>query len=158
MRKVTSACDDRHLLPMAVNDRTASSWHLAARWSTATGIPGAIFQQDNARPHFEKTVRDFCSTQHMQLLPWPVYLPDMSPIEHVWDLVGRRFSRDPRPAASKDELLLRIQALEDPSVTSQTLIQGLYALRTVCTVTIVGALLHTVAWRHVTEGYTQQQN
>ncbi|GFU52157.1 transposable element Tcb1 transposase [Trichonephila clavipes] len=32
----------------------------------------------------------------------------MSPIEHVWDLVGRRLTRDPRLAASKDELLLRI--------------------------------------------------
>ncbi|GFV91112.1 transposable element Tcb1 transposase [Trichonephila clavipes] len=47
----------------------------------------------------------------MQLLPWPAYSPDMSPIEHVWDLVGRRLARDPRPAASKDELLLRIQAI-----------------------------------------------
>ncbi|GFT49991.1 hypothetical protein TNCV_1635351 [Trichonephila clavipes] len=33
------------------------------------GIPGAIFQQDNARPHVAKTVRDLCSAQHMQLLP-----------------------------------------------------------------------------------------
>ncbi|GFV58739.1 hypothetical protein TNCV_3730771 [Trichonephila clavipes] len=40
----------------------------------------------------------------MQLLPWPAYSLDMSPIEHVWDLVGRRFARDPRPATSKDEL------------------------------------------------------
>ncbi|PRD24850.1 UNVERIFIED_CONTAM: hypothetical protein NCL1_42587 [Trichonephila clavipes] len=47
----------------------------------------------------------------MQLLPWPAYSPDMSPIEHVWDLVGRRLVRDPRSAASKDELLLRIQAI-----------------------------------------------
>ncbi|GFU71349.1 hypothetical protein TNCV_4280421 [Trichonephila clavipes] len=65
---------------------------------------------NNARPHVSKTVRDFCSAQHMQLLSWPAYLPDMSPIEHVWDLVGWRLARDPRPAASKDELLLRIQA------------------------------------------------
>ncbi|GFX83555.1 transposable element Tcb1 transposase [Trichonephila clavipes] len=35
----------------------------------------------------------------------------MSPIEHVWDLVGRRLFRDVLPAASKDELLLRIQAI-----------------------------------------------
>ncbi|GFS76754.1 transposable element Tcb2 transposase [Trichonephila clavipes] len=39
------------------------------------------------------------------------YLTDMSPIEHVWDWVGRRLARDPRPAASKDELLLRMQAI-----------------------------------------------
>ncbi|GFX41164.1 transposable element Tcb1 transposase [Trichonephila clavipes] len=47
----------------------------------------------------------------MQLLPWPVYSPDMSPIEPVWDLVGRRLARDPRLAASKDELLPHIQAI-----------------------------------------------
>ncbi|GFU38387.1 transposable element Tcb2 transposase [Trichonephila clavipes] len=35
-RKVTSVRDDRHLLQMAVNDRTASSRQLTARWSTAT--------------------------------------------------------------------------------------------------------------------------
>ncbi|GFU89444.1 transposable element Tcb2 transposase [Trichonephila clavipes] len=37
-RKVKSAHDDRHLLHMAVNDRTASSRQLTARWSTATGV------------------------------------------------------------------------------------------------------------------------
>ncbi|GFW66609.1 transposable element Tc1 transposase [Trichonephila clavipes] len=31
--------------------------------------------------------------------------------EHVWDLVGRHLARDSRPAASKDKLLLRIQAI-----------------------------------------------
>ncbi|PRD34842.1 UNVERIFIED_CONTAM: Transposable element Tcb2 transposase [Trichonephila clavipes] len=65
------------------------------------GIPGTIFQQDNARLPVVKTIRDFCSAQHMQLLPRPAYSPDMSPNEHVWDLVGRRLVRDPRPAASK---------------------------------------------------------
>ncbi|GFU91166.1 transposable element Tcb2 transposase [Trichonephila clavipes] len=49
--------------------------------------------------------------QHMQRLPWPAYSPDTSPIEHVWDLVGRRLARDPHTAASKDEFLLRIQEI-----------------------------------------------
>ncbi|GFW71853.1 hypothetical protein TNCV_3220291 [Trichonephila clavipes] len=35
----------------------------------------------------------------------------MSPIEHVWGFVGRCLARDVRPAASKDELLLCIQAM-----------------------------------------------
>ncbi|GFX90297.1 transposable element Tcb2 transposase [Trichonephila clavipes] len=39
-----------------------------------------------------------------------VYHPELwSLIEHVWDFVGRRLGRD--PAASKDELLLHIQAI-----------------------------------------------
>ncbi|PRD31883.1 UNVERIFIED_CONTAM: hypothetical protein NCL1_22135 [Trichonephila clavipes] len=67
------------------------------------GIHGAIFQQDNARPHDAKTVRDFCSAQHMQLLPLPAYSPNTSPVEHVRDLVGRRLASDPRPAALKDD-------------------------------------------------------
>ncbi|GFV77916.1 transposable element Tcb1 transposase [Trichonephila clavipes] len=75
------------------------------------GIPGAIFPQDNARPRVAKTVQYFCSVQHMQLLPWPAYSPDMSPIEHVLDLVRWRLARDPRPAVSKDELLLRIEGI-----------------------------------------------
>ncbi|GFU69367.1 hypothetical protein TNCV_3210311 [Trichonephila clavipes] len=62
-------------------------------------------------PHVVKIARDFCSAQHMQLLPWTAYSPDMSLIAHVSDLVGWRFASDPRLAASKDELLLRIQAI-----------------------------------------------
>ena len=41
----------------------------------------------------------------------PAYSPDMSPIEHVCDFVGRRLTCDPRPVASKDKLWLRIQEM-----------------------------------------------
>ncbi|GFV52053.1 transposable element Tc1 transposase [Trichonephila clavipes] len=47
------------------------------------GLPGAEFQQDNARPHVAKTVKSYLDSQQVQLLPWPAYSPDMSPIEHV---------------------------------------------------------------------------
>ncbi|GFT58875.1 transposable element Tc3 transposase [Trichonephila clavipes] len=42
-------------------------------------------------------------------LPWTADSLDMSPIEPVWDLVCWPLVRDLRPAASKDELVLRIQ-------------------------------------------------
>ncbi|GFV39246.1 transposable element Tc1 transposase [Trichonephila clavipes] len=35
----------------------------------------------------------------------------MSPIEHEWDIVGRRIARDLRPVASTDERWLRIQTI-----------------------------------------------
>ncbi|PRD23869.1 UNVERIFIED_CONTAM: hypothetical protein NCL1_45247 [Trichonephila clavipes] len=35
------------------------------------------------------------------------------PIDHVWNLVGRYLARDPRLAASKDKLLLRIQTIRN---------------------------------------------
>ncbi|GFV09039.1 transposable element Tc1 transposase [Trichonephila clavipes] len=89
----------------------AISYHGQSNLLRIEGIPGAIFQQDNTRPHVAKTVPDFSSAQHIQLLPWPAYSPDMSSIKYVWDLVGRRFARDSRPAVSKDELLLCIKAI-----------------------------------------------
>ncbi|GFW82671.1 transposable element Tcb2 transposase [Trichonephila clavipes] len=52
------------------------------------GLPGAIFQQDNARPHTERVAQDFL--RHFQTLPWPVRSPDLSPVEHVWDQLKRR--------------------------------------------------------------------
>ncbi|GFV83736.1 transposable element Tcb2 transposase [Trichonephila clavipes] len=73
--------------------------------------PGAIYQQDKACPYVAKTAQDFCSAQRMQLLPWPPYSLNMSPIKHVWDLVGWRLARDLRSADSKDEFFLHIQAI-----------------------------------------------
>ncbi|GFU33748.1 hypothetical protein TNCV_2048081 [Trichonephila clavipes] len=110
-RKVTSARGDRHLLCMVVNDSTASSRLLLGRWSNATGLPGAIFKQDNVRPYVAKTVREPCSAQQMQHLSSLAYSPDILPIEHVCYLVRRRFALDSCPSASKFELLLSIQAI-----------------------------------------------
>ncbi|GFT91154.1 transposable element Tcb2 transposase [Trichonephila clavipes] len=47
------------------------------------GLPGAIFQQDNARSHTARVAQEFL--RHFQTLPWPARSPDMSPVEHVWD-------------------------------------------------------------------------
>ncbi|CAH1982627.1 unnamed protein product [Acanthoscelides obtectus] len=48
------------------------------------------FQQDNARPHVARVTIDFFQHNDVTLLPWPPRSPDLSPIEHVWDMMGRR--------------------------------------------------------------------
>ncbi|GFT44110.1 transposable element Tcb2 transposase [Trichonephila clavipes] len=55
------------------------------------GLPGAIFQQDNARPHTARVVQDFL--RHFQTLPLPARSPDLSPVEHVWDQLKSRCHR-----------------------------------------------------------------
>ncbi|GFX44002.1 DDE_3 domain-containing protein [Trichonephila clavipes] len=52
------------------------------------GLPGAIFQQDNAYPHTERVSQDFL--RHFQTLPWPAGSLDLFPVEHVWDQLKRQ--------------------------------------------------------------------
>ncbi|GFV77712.1 DDE_3 domain-containing protein [Trichonephila clavipes] len=52
------------------------------------GLPGVIFQQDNARTHTARVAHAFL--RHFQTLPWPVCFPDLSPLEHVWDQLKRQ--------------------------------------------------------------------
>ncbi|UYV82311.1 hypothetical protein LAZ67_21001679 [Cordylochernes scorpioides] len=65
------------------------------------GVPNALYQQDNARQHTARISQQ--ALQDVQMLPWPPYSPDLSPIEHVWDIIGRRLHALPQPP-SEDEL------------------------------------------------------
>lgn len=87
-------------------------------------IPGAVFQQDNARAHVSQTAQAFFSAQQVSLLPWPAYSPDMSPIEHVWDFIGRRLARTAGGAHSKTELWRQVEAIWN--AIPQDYIQNLY--------------------------------
>ncbi|GFV51352.1 transposable element Tcb2 transposase [Trichonephila clavipes] len=45
---------------------------------------------DNCRPHRANLVEDFIFEEGIVRLEWPACSPDMTPIEHVWDALGRR--------------------------------------------------------------------
>ena len=49
-----------------------------------------LYQQDNARPHSARLTTDFLGQNNVQVLPWSAFSPDLSPIEHLWDQLGRR--------------------------------------------------------------------
>lgn len=51
--------------------------------------PG-ILMQDNARPHTARLTRNFLEQNNVRVLPWPASSPDMNPIEHIWDELGRK--------------------------------------------------------------------
>ena len=48
-----------------------------------------IFQDDNARPHRARIVDGFPQANNVRRLEWPAISPDLSCIEHVWDVLGR---------------------------------------------------------------------
>ena len=52
--------------------------------------PGLTFQHDNARPHTALVTSNFLAQNNVNVLPWPALSPEMNPIEHIWDELGRR--------------------------------------------------------------------
>ena len=50
----------------------------------------AILMHDNARPHVARICRQFLNRNNVNVLPWPAASPDMKPIEHIWDYLGRK--------------------------------------------------------------------
>ncbi|GFX98191.1 transposable element Tcb1 transposase [Trichonephila clavipes] len=81
-------------------------------------LPGAFFQQDNARLHTARVAQDCLRT--VNTLPWPAWPPDLSPIEHIWDHLGQRVEHP----TSLNELEARLQQIWNEM--SQDIIQSLY--------------------------------
>ncbi|GFW74080.1 transposable element Tc1 transposase [Trichonephila clavipes] len=85
-QKVVFSDESRFLL--GTDDNRVRVWRLPGPF--LNGLPGAIFQQDNARPHTARVAQDFL--RHFQTLPLPARSTDLSPVEHVWDQLKRQMS------------------------------------------------------------------
>ena len=51
---------------------------------------------DNARPHSSRAVTAYLQSKAVTSVPWPAINPDLNPIAHIWDMLGRRIlAREP---------------------------------------------------------------
>ncbi|GFV51196.1 transposable element Tc1 transposase [Trichonephila clavipes] len=54
--------------------------------------PDFIFMDDNARPHQTLVFEELLKSEDITRMDRPAYFPDLNPIEHVWDALGRRIA------------------------------------------------------------------
>lgn len=78
-----------------------------------------LLMQDNARPHIARTVLNFFTENNIEVLPHPPNSPDLNPIEHVWDIMGRRLQNLERPPTNLQQLEIALQQIwhEIPQAT-----------------------------------------
>ncbi|GFV63152.1 transposable element Tcb2 transposase [Trichonephila clavipes] len=67
-QKVVSRDESRFVL--GTDDNRVRVWRCPGPF--LNGLPGAIFQQDNAGPHTARVAEDFL--RHFQTLPWPAHM------------------------------------------------------------------------------------
>jgi len=85
------------------------------------------YQDDNARPHRAQLVEDLLASERIQRLSWPPLSPDMNPIEHIWEELGRRINNQRRSYSTLQELQQSLQQHWDtiPQQRIRHLIDGM---------------------------------
>jgi hypothetical protein len=74
-------------------------------------LPKGSLQLDNARPQTANIGRTYLQQAQLQMLPWPAPSPDLSLIEHLWDMIGRRLRLLPRAPNNVDVLRYQLDVI-----------------------------------------------
>lgn len=81
------------------------------------------FLHDNARPHTAHAVKEYLKEVGISVLSFPARSPDLNPIEHLWDIMGRRLRTRSQPDWTLGEL--EMASIEEWENISQEEIQNL---------------------------------
>ncbi|GFW36569.1 transposable element Tcb2 transposase [Trichonephila clavipes] len=68
-----------------------------------------LFMDDNAPCHRTLAAEQLLESEDIERMDWPSRSPDLNPIEHVWDFLGRRLAARTLPPVTIRELRLALQ-------------------------------------------------
>ncbi|GFU85333.1 transposable element Tcb2 transposase [Trichonephila clavipes] len=68
-----------------------------------------LFMDDNAPCHSTVAAEQLLESEDIEGMDWPARSPDLNPIEHVWDFLGRRLAARTLPPVTIRELRLALQ-------------------------------------------------
>ncbi|GFV10791.1 transposable element Tcb2 transposase [Trichonephila clavipes] len=68
-----------------------------------------LFMDDNAPCHRTVAAEQLLESEDIERMDWPARSPDLNPIEHVWDFLGRRLAARTFPPVTIRELRLALQ-------------------------------------------------
>ncbi|GFT94672.1 transposable element Tcb1 transposase [Trichonephila clavipes] len=67
-----------------------------------------LFKDDNAPCHRTVAAEQLLESEDIKRMDWPARSPDLNPIEHVWDFLGRRLAARTLPPVTIRELRLAL--------------------------------------------------
>ncbi|GFT28416.1 transposable element Tc3 transposase [Trichonephila clavipes] len=82
-----------------------------------------IFMDDNAPCHCTLAAEQLLESEDIDRMDWPARSPDLNPIEHVWDFLGKRLAARTLPPVTIRELRLALQ--DEWAAMTQQLIETL---------------------------------
>ncbi|GFU77727.1 transposable element Tcb2 transposase [Trichonephila clavipes] len=96
------------LLPYVRLFRGAIRGSVSGRPRGAMGLQFP-FMDDNAPCHRTVAAEQLLESEDIESMDWPARSPDLNPIEHVWDFLGRHLAARTLPPVTIRELRLALQ-------------------------------------------------